>query len=969
MTDPVFSTREPHGLESLRVYGKGFAGRQAELAALDQAWNEGTRIFVLHAEGGAGKTRVVKKWLIQMSDDGYRGAGGVFVYSFYSQGSDEKRNASSELFFEQALTYFGYTSPLITDPTEQGKKLARLIREQRGLLVLDGFEPLQHPPSFDQGRLKDPAIRSLLLALAGGRLGESSGSTSGLCVVTSRQPVQELQDKTGRAVVQQPLERLDADAGVQLLRELEVRGPERELRQAVEDSRGHAYSLMLLGTYLRDATDDHEIRRRHEIPLLDEDSEHRYHARHLFGAYMKHLGETSPEVAMLRLLGFFDRPAEERLVAVLREATGPGLDVLTAPLQNLSSTGWHRALRRLKVLRLIDIPDSASTAIDSHPLLREYFAEQLRTQFPEAWQAGHKRLFEHLCNVTEFWPDTLTCLQPLYQAIAHGCLAGLHQQACDKVYVHRVLRGTRQGGFYSLRILGAFGADLGAVAYFFTTPWTTLTPTLPPSDQAWLLGQAAFYLQALGRLTEAAEPMRTALKMAVEQLDWDNASAYASNLSELELTHGNVPSAAIAGEQAVKYADLSKDSFRQIVNRVTLADALRQSGREKESRRLFEDAESRQALEEPESPQLYAIQGFRYCDILLANAERSAWRRFSLMILQESALTTTCDSVLERANQSLALIKKSQLSPLSVALDHLTLARATLYKALTDVPTPHATHHYIDAAVAGLRTASQMDDLPRGLLIRAWIRFLSGDEPGCREDLDEAWEIAERGPMPLFQTDILLYRARLFRDRTALAEARRLIKKHGYHRRDEELADAEEASKGWPETPTSHAQIVESHQPATEPKPTEEPMRDQVFISYSHRDKKLMNELLTHLKPYVRSGITVWSDQQIASGSKWFDEIKAALAKTSVAVLLVSPDFLASDFIHEHELGPFLKEAKARGVRILWVPIYASSYEETDLKHLQAVSPPNEPIGAKSKADRDAAWVRVCKEIKKAVNP
>src|ERR1700759_161502 len=135
-------TDTPHGLENLRTYGDGFAGRQAELAALDQAWSEGTRIFVLYAEGGAGKTRVVKKWLIQMGDDGYRGAGGVFVHSFYSQGSDEKRNASFELFFEQALAYFGYTGQRITDSTEQGKTLARLIREQRGLLVLDGLEPL-----------------------------------------------------------------------------------------------------------------------------------------------------------------------------------------------------------------------------------------------------------------------------------------------------------------------------------------------------------------------------------------------------------------------------------------------------------------------------------------------------------------------------------------------------------------------------------------------------------------------------------------------------------------------------------------------------------------------------------------------------------------------------------------------------------------------------------------------------------
>ena len=269
MTAPAPEAYIPHGVDVLRTYGEGFAGRKAELAALDRAWDEGTRVFVLHAEGGAGKTRVVAKWLNQVRDDGWRGAGRVFVHSFYSQGSDERRNASSELFFEQALEHFGHTGPRLTDPTEQGRTLARLLVEQHGLLVLDGLEPLQHPPSFDQGRLKDPAIHSLLRSLAVGRLGDPS--RGGLCVVTSRQPVQELQDKAGRVVVQQPLDRLDAEAGVELLRQLEVRGPERELREAVEDTHGHAYSLMLLGTYLRDATNDHEIRRRREIPLLEED--------------------------------------------------------------------------------------------------------------------------------------------------------------------------------------------------------------------------------------------------------------------------------------------------------------------------------------------------------------------------------------------------------------------------------------------------------------------------------------------------------------------------------------------------------------------------------------------------------------------------------------------------------------------------------------------------------------------------
>ncbi|HEX3530288.1 MAG TPA: toll/interleukin-1 receptor domain-containing protein [Thermoanaerobaculia bacterium] len=1010
----------PHGLEVLRTYGTGFAGRQAELKLLDQAWGDGVRVFVLHAQGGAGKTRVVAKWLTDLRDDGWRGAGQVFVHSFYSQGSDERRNASSEIFFETALAHFGHAGPPLTDPNEKGRTLARLVGEQRGLLVLDGIEPLQHPPAFDQGRLKDPALLALLLALAAGWVGEDP--PRGLCLVTSRQPVVELENKAGRVAVQLPLERLDPEAGAELLRQLEVAGPEKELRQASQELRGHAYTLMLLGTYLRDATPDHEIRRRTEIPLLQEDAEHGHHARHLFAAYVRHLGDSSPEVAVLRLLGFFDRPAEEALLAALRDVTETrgilrrlfdrkSLNALTAPLRNLSEAARRRVLRRLSDLRLIDVPAGPAPPLDAHPLLRECFAEQVRTQLPAAWQAGHRRLFEVLCATTEHRPATLPGLQPLYQAVAHGCLAGLHEQACVEVYRDRILRGTGNDGFYSTKKLGAIGADLGAVACFFTAPWTTLAPSLAPADQAWLLNLAAFRLRALGRLTEAAEPMRAGLAMLVRSENWKQAAIGASNLSELELTRGEIAAAVAAGEQAVTYANRIEDAFEQIADRTTQADALHQAGRCAEARDLFEDAEARQAAWQPEYPRLYSLQGFQYCDLLLAEAERAAWQRW---LLGEAgagetlaAVIADCAAVGERAEEALRIVLNGSRRLLDIALNHLTLARAMLYKADFALPIPPPAHQHINAAVDGLRASGDMIYFPLGLLTRAWLCCVSGDEAGGRADLEEAWEIAERGPMPLFQADVLLTRARLFRDRAALAEARRLIEKHGYGRRVEELADAEAAAKGWdlsllprigvnpkvgeglapsraggtiPSSPPSPPPTREGASPSPtegkEPKAAPPPagqensLRDQVFISYSHDDETYMKALLKHLKPYMRSGtVSAWSDRQIASGAKWFQEIQTALSKTSVAVLLVSPDFLASDFIHDQELGPLLQEAEAGGVTILWIPLRASSYKETSLKDDQAVSNPDRPLAGMKRAERDEAWVQICEEIKRAVNP
>ena len=147
-------------------------------------------------------------------------------------------------------------------------------------------------------------------------------------------------------------------------------------------------------------------------------------------------------------------------------------------------------------------------------------------------------------------------------------------------------------------------------------------------------------------------------------------------------------------------------------------------------------------------------------------------------------------------------------------------------------------------------------------------------------------------------------------------------------------------------------------------------MPDQIFISYSHKDRKYQEELLTQLRPYVRSGsITAWSDQQIVPGSKWLDEIRAELAKTSVVLMLVSPGFLASDFIRREEFEPSLREAKKGGVTILWVLIKACGYGETALKDYQAVvSPPAKPLAELPPTRRAAAWEKVCQAIKDSVS-
>ena len=150
---------------------------------------------------------------------------------------------------------------------------------------------------------------------------------------------------------------------------------------------------------------------------------------------------------------------------------------------------------------------------------------------------------------------------------------------------------------------------MGAVACFFETPWSRVSPALTEADQAWLLNEAAFRLRALGRLTEALEPMRAALEMGVKQENWKNAAIRASNLSELELTLGEVAGAVGDAEQSVTYADRSGDAFQRMVTRTTHADALHQAGRRAEAEARFREAEQMQAERQPDYPLLYSHAG------------------------------------------------------------------------------------------------------------------------------------------------------------------------------------------------------------------------------------------------------------------------------------------------------------------------------------------------------------------------
>ena len=746
------------------VKGK-FFGREKELQLLDNAWrDEQTNIVEFVASGGTGKTKLLRHWLDRSIADKAMGINALIAWSFYSQGASEDKQISSRLFFDHTITELG--SPRTDFPNEEarGEHLAKLLRQHRCLLILDGLEPLQHASAANRGELKDHALRQMLKTLA--------LDNQGLCVITTRIAVYELCDHQHR-VVHHNLDNLQAANAVELLQHLQVEGTNSELQAAAQDYGCHALSISLLGNLLHRSYGG-DIKQLDKIPKLvdskslDSDSRHAFKVMQAYERWFSEGKLHSAELALLKLLGLFDYPIELSVLEILRQEQIPELTA------GIESNAWHSAIAALRDEHhlLAQANDPQDDQLDCHPLIRAYFAHRLKSQSPDAWQAAHTKLYEYYKDLpNKEQPDTLEEMQPLFRAVAHGCAAGLHQQALEEVYWLRIQHSNK---FYLYRSLGAFGDDLATLANFFATPWDTPATELTAHAQALVLNWAGFALRAVVRLREAQQPMRAGEDITIEREDWIRAAASANNLSELQLTSGEVKVAIASATRSVAYANHSKDLFERTSKRTTQADALYQYGELNAALTLFQEAEAIQQQDQPEYPQLYSLQGFRYCNLLLAfGKNQQVHERYKnwLEWRQEG------DSLLDRSLEEIIAGR------VHMQQQHLELAQ-----------------HHLDQAVDGLRAAGDRSYLPLGLLARAELHRQQGDYGKADQDLQEVFEIAERGEMQLHLCDYHLAMAKLLQTRTDqdqnqpaithhLQTAKEIIDQTHYHRRLPELQE------------------------------------------------------------------------------------------------------------------------------------------------------------------------------------
>ncbi|HMN47361.1 MAG TPA: protein kinase [Povalibacter sp.] len=145
--------------------------------------------------------------------------------------------------------------------------------------------------------------------------------------------------------------------------------------------------------------------------------------------------------------------------------------------------------------------------------------------------------------------------------------------------------------------------------------------------------------------------------------------------------------------------------------------------------------------------------------------------------------------------------------------------------------------------------------------------------------------------------------------------------------------------------------------------PRERPTR--LFVSYSHNDEKYLDELRKYLE--VERRLDLWSDERIEAGEDWREQIRDALARADAAILLVSQDFLSSEFIRNHELPSLLESVRRKKLRLFLIPVGASTWRSAVIERFQWVHDPAQPLRTMRPAQRERALVDINQKITEAL--
>ena len=992
-----FAPPEKVEISRLPVTSEGLFGREKEMKALDEAWDDpGTNIVSLVAPGGVGKSALINHWLRAMAQDNYRGASRVYAWSFYEQGTAAQINTLKNTLRLHALGEMGETRRVAETFQRLGDRpwhvSDNLVSELHRRYILK-----EEPQQTDEW-IAEKEFELLLVAA-----NEPNTTASADLFIDSAlrwfgdadpqfgspsdkgQRLARLICGQRTLLVLDGLEQLQAPSGPDkgrltdqalraLLLQLAVSNEGLcivSTREPVTDIAPQA-GVTVTGVGLENLSPEAgaEVLRARGVKGTQEELEQASR-------------EFDSHALTLTLLGSYLSDVYDGDVSRRGEITGLKADAASGDLATVlddyeDSLGESPELDLLRLLALFDRPadGGALAALRAAPAIMG-LTERLQGLDKRHWEQtlANLRRFTLLTSspdhppaldvhplVRERFRQQLTQTRPdawregnnrLYEHLKSNAkefpdtleemlpLCEAITYGCRagryidayEVYFRRVLR---EDQLYLQRKLGAFSLDLNTLSNFFEEPWQVLKGELGEAYGAFILDMAGSSLRALGRLTEAIQSFNASLQRRLELEDWTDAAFTTADLSTVSLIAGELENAIEFANRCDSFASQGNDRNAIQLARVILATALLQAGRYAESETAFHQAEEMQKSLGRDVPLLDSIS-FHYCDLLL-NFDR----------YQE---------VQERAVRALELATQ-QGWLLETALAHLLLGQTFLHEFIRypQAADLRKAEGFFNRAVDELGISGQLDYLPRGLLARAKMCRLDRQFERARNDLDQAMEIAMRGGMLLYQADCHLEYAQLYlaqgetrMARDSVAISKQMIERLGYHRRDEDVLEVERLLQG--RSPV----YVE---PASE--------TVELFFSYSHRDEDLRDELETHLAMLKNEGvIRGWHGRQITPGQEWDGKIDEHLNSAGIILLLASPTFLASRYCYDIEVARAMERHEAGEARVIPIILRPCEWQHAPFSKLQAL--PTGTIPITRWPDRDEAFLNVTQGIRRAV--
>lgn len=649
----------------LPSFGIRFVGRNKDSEILTDAWNnEKTNILVVEAWGGVGKTTLVSRWRTYfVTNKIYSKDTNVFDWTFHRQEGATSQPYTSEDFMDCALKWFGVNYAKESSPSEKGEFLAKAVQRSKTLFILDGVESVQSVEAYTDGMIMDDAVKVFICSLA--------EYNPGLCIITTRKHIVELNKYEGLTCKTHLLKNLDYDSSTELLKMLGTHGSDSDYKKIYDVYKGHPLSISLLGTYVRDNLDGRLD--TSEFKLFEEDRVVGNFADAIM-KYYDNIYRDGYQLNMLRVLSLFDRAVEYSELQMLFDK--PGVAHLTDGLPKIFSLQWGALIRYLKNAQLImEYCIGEEVFLDIHPMIREYYNNQLKQEFSDSYVQGNRYLSDYYIMKAEEQYNEHEKINYYFRAMIHGCKAGEYLKMYKEIYLPCIKH--YEISHDARRYYGGYGTNLDAISNFFKEKWDELYVNENDEMKADLFAEAAFALMCMGENERAIEPFEKAIEIEQRLRNYKKLATDYGHLSEVYLSLGKIKKALGVSICGIGVAELCDEIGRHNWAQMTkCANVLNQLGRREVAQTLFNDAELLQRKYDKNAPNLYGILAYKSHDTVLSFLEDKLLHK-RLGISNEIVVEYDVSKLEEKINSAIEHAQNSGNS-LHLGVVYISLVRLKL---------------------------------------------------------------------------------------------------------------------------------------------------------------------------------------------------------------------------------------------------------------------------------------------------